>query len=131
MATPWRRREASGPGEVRPVGDERLAVDGGRPAIRRPAERFLIGREERDAVVALMDRAIAEGKAFDRYDGTQVEAYESEFARWLGLKYATAERKSGASVPHSLAGAIAPRRRSIQPASPAASRWAAARAAVF
>lgn len=87
------------------MGDERLAVDGGQPAIRRPAERFLIGREERDAVVALMDCAIAEGKAFDRYDGMQVEAYESEFARWLGLKYATAV-SSGTAAVHSALAAL-------------------------
>ncbi|HUT60878.1 MAG TPA: DegT/DnrJ/EryC1/StrS family aminotransferase, partial [Phycisphaerae bacterium] len=83
---------------------EKLAIDGGTPAV--PANsmgRRLIGPQERQAVLDLLDRAIAEGKAFDRYGGQEVDAYEKAFAAWLGLKYATAVSSGTAAVHTALA----------------------------
>jgi len=83
--------------------DERLALDGGTPAVRGPVSRHLIGPEERRAVLAVIDRAIADGTAFDRYTGTEVDAYETEFARWIGTKHATAVSSGTAAIHTALA----------------------------
>jgi dTDP-4-amino-4,6-dideoxygalactose transaminase len=82
---------------------EKLALDGGTPAVTRAARRGLIGEEERQAVLAAVDRAIAEDKSFDRYDGVEVLAYEAEFAKWLGVRYATAVSTGTAAIHAALA----------------------------
>ena len=83
---------------------EKLAIDGGRPAVPRGAgPRRLIGRSERKAVLDLMDRSISDGAAFDRYGGVEVDAYEKEFATWLGVKHATAVSSGTAAIHAALA----------------------------
>ena len=85
---------------------ERLAIDGGTAAVGGKAKaRMLVGKPERKAVLDLLDRSIAEGKAFDRYGGVEVDAYEREFARWLGVKYATAV-SSGTAAIHTALSAL-------------------------
>lgn len=85
---------------------EKLALEGGKPAVPVTGRaRLLLGQAERKAVVELMDRSIAQGKAFDRYGGVEVDAYEKEFARWVGFKYATAV-SSGTAAIHSALGAL-------------------------
>ena len=84
---------------------ETLALNGGTPAVPRAARRGLIGPQERRAVLAAVDRAIAEDKSFDRYDGVEVDAYEAEFAKWLGVRYATAV-SSGTAAIHAAVGAL-------------------------
>ena len=84
----------------------KLAIDGG-PAVcaDRRWPRFLIGEEEKQAVVDLFDRAIREGKAFDRYGGTEVGAYEEEFAAFVGRRHGYAV-SSGTAAIHTALGAL-------------------------
>ncbi|OYT43546.1 hypothetical protein B6U84_05855 [Candidatus Bathyarchaeota archaeon ex4484_40] len=67
--------------------------------------RIQIGQEELEAVVNLMKRCMREGGAFDRYGGTEVDAFEEEFAKYFGAKYATAVSSGTASI-HSALGAL-------------------------
>jgi len=89
---------------------EALAIDGG-AAIRTtpPPRRLIVGTEERQAVLALLDREMEQGGGFDRYGGTEVDAFEAEFAAHVGTTYATAV-SSGTAAIHSArrlaAGAI-------------------------
>jgi len=63
---------------------EALAIDGGAPVRTAPwPARRLFGEEEKRAVVALLDGAIATGEAIG-YGGEQEEAYCREFADFLG-----------------------------------------------
>ena len=85
---------------------EKLAVDGGplvRPEPMPP--RIVIGAEERDAVLSLLDREMAEGGGFDRYGGTEVDAFERELAEHVGTAYGTAT-SSGTAAIHSALGAL-------------------------
>jgi dTDP-4-amino-4,6-dideoxygalactose transaminase len=84
----------------------KLAIDGGSPAITSlSSPRLLIGQEERDAAMALFDRVIAGGGAFDRYGGQEVDAYEREFAAFCGTAFATAT-SSGTAAIHAAIGAL-------------------------
>ena len=70
--------------------EKMLAMHGGSKCRIKPFPgRGLIGREEKAAVNALFDRAIASGEAFG-YNGEQEEAYCREFARFMGGGYADA-----------------------------------------
>jgi perosamine synthetase len=60
--------------------------------------RKFIGESERAAVDKVFDTAIADGKAFDRYGGEEVDAYEKEFADFVGVKHATAVSSGTAAV---------------------------------
>jgi perosamine synthetase len=83
-----------------------LAIDGGSPVITEPFHpRLLIGQEERDAVSALFDRVVSGGGAFDRYGGQEVDAYEKEFAAFVGTLFATAT-SSGTAAIHSAIAAL-------------------------
>jgi perosamine synthetase len=65
-----------------------LAIEGGEPVRKMPfPERHLFGEEEKAAAVALFDRAIESGIAFG-YNGPEEQAYEREFAAYLGGGYA-------------------------------------------
>lgn len=65
-----------------------LAIAGGRPVRRRPMPaRGLIGKEERAAVLALLDQAIASGVAFG-YNGPCERQYEKDFAAFMGGGFA-------------------------------------------
>jgi dTDP-4-amino-4,6-dideoxygalactose transaminase len=84
----------------------KLAIDGGTPVIEdRMPPRLLIGKEERDAVMDLFDRVMTGGGAFDRYGGQEVDAYEQEFARFVGTRFATAT-SSGTAAIHAAIGTL-------------------------
>jgi len=70
---------------------DQLAVDGGDPVRSTPLPgRKLMTTAERDAVMALMDRAIAEGSHLVGYGGEQETAYCQAFAEYQGGGYADA-----------------------------------------
>jgi perosamine synthetase len=83
-----------------------LAIEGGERVRKEPfPPRIQVGPEELQAVVDLMKGYMAIGGAFDRYGGTQVEAYEKEFAMYHGLAFATAT-SSGTAAIHAALGAL-------------------------
>src|SRR6202171_5627586 len=85
---------------------EKLALEGGPPVRSEPVTlRIVIGSEEREAVLALLDREMAQGGGFDRYGGTEVDAFEAEFAAHVGTTFATAT-SSGTAAIHSALGAL-------------------------
>lgn len=70
--------------------ESHLAIHGGEKTCTEPwPPRRLFGEEEKQAVVALFDRAIATGQAFG-YDGEEESAYCREFAAFHGGGYADA-----------------------------------------
>ncbi len=83
----------------------KLAIDGGQPVRTDPwPGRIQIDDREIDAVMALMTEARA-GGAFDRYGGVHVDAYEEEFAAYMGTKFGAACSAGTASV-HTALGAL-------------------------
>jgi dTDP-4-amino-4,6-dideoxygalactose transaminase len=64
-----------------------------------------VGTEEREAVLALLDREMEQGGGFDRYGGTEVDAFEAEFAAHVGTTFATAT-SSGTAAIHSALAAL-------------------------
>jgi perosamine synthetase len=65
-----------------------LAIDGGEPVRKTPfSARHLFGEEDKAAAIAVFDRAIESGIAFG-YNGPEEQAYEREFAAYLGGGYA-------------------------------------------
>ncbi len=83
-----------------------LAIDGGPPVRTDPMPpRLVIGGEERNAVLALLDREMTQGGGFDRYSGTEVDSFEREFADHIGVGFATAT-SSGTAAIHSALGAL-------------------------
>ena len=85
----------------------RGARDRGRDPVRAEpfGPRLVIGVEEREAVLALLDREMAQGGGFDRYGGTEVDAFEAEFAAHIGTRFATAT-SSGTAAIHSALAAL-------------------------
>jgi len=82
-----------------------LAIDGG--ALVRSApfpKRHLFGEEERQTVIALFDRAMETGDAIG-YGGPEEQAYEREFAEFLGGGYADLVN-SGSSALYAALGAL-------------------------
>ncbi len=77
---------------------DQLAVNGG-PKVRTAPwpERSLIGLEEKAAVDALFDSAIASGKAFG-YGGPAEQQYCEEFAKYMGGGYADAVNSGTSAV---------------------------------
>ena len=64
-----------------------LAIDGGPRAFDRPfPKRGLFGEEEKQAALAMFDKAITTGVAI-HYNGEEEEAYCSEFAEFMGGGY--------------------------------------------
>jgi perosamine synthetase len=76
---------------------ERLAIDGGKPVIDRLPTRRLIGAAERAAVLAVLDKAIADGGAVE-YGGPQEAAYCERFAADLGGGYADAVNSGTSAI---------------------------------
>jgi dTDP-4-amino-4,6-dideoxygalactose transaminase len=75
-----------------------LAINGGPKARSHPfPERKLLGIEEKQAVVAMFDRAIETGHAFG-YGGPQEQAYCREFAAYMGGGYAATVSSGTAAV---------------------------------
>lgn len=67
--------------------------------------RIVIGPEERTAVLALLDHEMTHGGGFDRYGGTEVDAFERAFAAHVGTTFATAT-SSGTAAIHSALAAL-------------------------
>ena len=67
--------------------------------------RKLIGEEEKTAVIALFDKCIKDGGAFDRYDDGIVEEYENQFAAYFEMKFAAAV-SSGTGAIHTALAAL-------------------------
>lgn len=85
---------------------EALAIEGGTPVRRDPMpRRIVVGEEERAAILRLLDREVEEGGGFDRYGGTEVDAFEAEFACFTGTSFATAT-SSGTAAIHSALAAL-------------------------
>ncbi|HEX5415907.1 MAG TPA: DegT/DnrJ/EryC1/StrS family aminotransferase [Chloroflexota bacterium] len=83
---------------------EALAIEGGTPVRREPMpRRIVMGEAERDAVLRIFDRELEQGGGFDRYGGTEVDAFEAEFARFVGTEFATATSSGTASIHSALA----------------------------
>jgi len=83
-----------------------LAIDGGTPVRTAPfPPRILVGPEEIDAVLTLLEKERTSGGGFDRYGGEHVDAYEREFAAWHGVRYATAV-SSGTAAVHTALSAL-------------------------
>lgn len=83
----------------------KLAIEGGEPVRTCPfPSRIQIDKREILAVMELMLDAQA-GGAFDRYGGTHVDAYEREFAEYIGVPYATA-CSSGTAAIHTALSAL-------------------------
>ncbi|MCC7262874.1 MAG: DegT/DnrJ/EryC1/StrS family aminotransferase [Candidatus Latescibacteria bacterium] len=82
-----------------------LAIDGG-PKVRTTPfpKRHLLGAEEKAAAVALFDRAMETGDAIG-YGGPEEQAYEREFAQFMGGGYADLVN-SGSSALYVALGAL-------------------------
>jgi len=93
-------RSTSGKGR-RPA----LAIDGGTPVRSRPMPaRCLFGEEEKGAAMELFDEAIRTGQAFC-YNGPQEQAFEREFAEFMGGGFADGVN-SGTSAIFAALGAL-------------------------
>jgi len=85
---------------------QKLAVDGGSPVRSKPMPaRVMFGEQEKEAVLRLFKRVMTAGGAFDRYGGVEVDAYEKEFAKYFGTRFATAV-SSGTAAIHSAIAAL-------------------------
>jgi perosamine synthetase len=85
---------------------EKLAIDGGTPVRQTPwPTRMQIDQREIKAVNDLLNRVATEGGAFDRYGGTEVDAYEQEFAAHFGTRFATST-SAGSTAVHTALGAL-------------------------
>jgi len=84
----------------------KLAKDGGKPVRTAPwPARIQIGNPEIKAVTAMLERCRDHGGAFDRYGGVEVDAYEKEFAKAYGCRFATSA-SSGTAAIHAALGAL-------------------------
>ncbi len=83
----------------------KLAIEGGTPLRTTPyPPRKQIDKREILAVMELM-LDTEQGGAFDRYGGIHVDAYEEEFAHYIGVPYATA-CSAGTAAIHTALGAL-------------------------
>lgn len=82
-----------------------LAIDGGEKVRREPfPKRHLFGVQERDAVLAMFERAVETGDAIG-YNGPEEQAYEAEFSAFMGGGYADLVN-SGTSAVYVALGAL-------------------------
>jgi perosamine synthetase len=66
----------------------KLAIEGGSPVRTEPfPKRHLFGQEEKAAAIAMFDHAIESGEVFG-YNGPEEQAYEIEFAQFMGGGFA-------------------------------------------
>ncbi|HPJ21977.1 MAG TPA: DegT/DnrJ/EryC1/StrS family aminotransferase [Clostridia bacterium] len=78
--------------------NDQLAINGGLPVIKGALKnRFNIGTEERDAVLAMFDRAIESGQA-PGYNGPEEEQLCRDFANFMGGGYADAVNSGTTAV---------------------------------
>ena len=81
----------------------KLAIEGGKPVRRKPMPgRVMFDNKEVEAVLQLLKKGTEEATAkfLDRYAGENVDKYEKEFAKYFGVKFATAT-SSGTAAIHS------------------------------
>jgi dTDP-4-amino-4,6-dideoxygalactose transaminase len=84
----------------------RLAIDGGTPVRSTPMPpRIQVDERELDAITRLFRDRMAEGGAFDRYDGPEVDIYERELAEYFGVAHVTCVSAGTAAI-HSAIGAL-------------------------
>ena len=77
---------------------EKLALHGGVPVREKPLPpRGHIGTEEKEAVIAYLDRVIASG-TLGAYQGEEEEAYCAQFAEQLGGGYADAVSSGSTAI---------------------------------
>ena len=77
---------------------EKLALHGGVPVREKPLPpRGHIGTEEKEAVIAYLDRVIASG-TLGAYQGEEEEAYCAQFAEYLGGGYADAVSSGSTAI---------------------------------
>ena len=77
---------------------EKLALHGGVPVRETPLPpRGHIGTEEKEAVIAYLDRVIASG-TLGAYQGEEEEAYCAQFAEYLGGGYADAVSSGSTAI---------------------------------
>jgi dTDP-4-amino-4,6-dideoxygalactose transaminase len=89
-----------------PTAVSRLAIDGGTPVRSGPMPpRIQVDERELDAVTRLFRDRMAEGGAFDRYDGPEVDIYERELAEYFGVGFVTCV-SAGTAALHSAIGAL-------------------------
>ena len=88
-----------------PTSAQRLAVDGGTPVRRTPwPARHLFGAAEKQAAIALFDECERSGNVFG-YNGPEEQAFEKEFAAFLGGGFADGVN-SGSSAVFAALGAL-------------------------
>ena len=75
-----------------------LAIDGGPKVRTKPfPPRRLFGEEEKQAAMKLFDAAIAAGGVFG-YNGPEEQAYEKEFAEYMGGGFADAVNSGTSAI---------------------------------
>lgn len=91
---------------TRPARTAGLAIDGGKPVRTKPfPPRVMMDQREVKAVMELMVAGTRGPQRFERYGGVHVDAYEREFAKYYGVKCATA-MSSGTAAIHAALGAL-------------------------
>ncbi|MCM8820508.1 MAG: DegT/DnrJ/EryC1/StrS family aminotransferase [Candidatus Omnitrophica bacterium] len=85
---------------------EKLAIEGGRPVRKKGMPpRIMFDEKEKIAALRVIEKCLKGNQALDRYGGVEVDAYEKEFARFFGVKFATAV-SSGTAAVHSAIAAL-------------------------
>jgi dTDP-4-amino-4,6-dideoxygalactose transaminase len=86
----------------------RLAIDGGSPVRTAPLpQRIVVDDDVKQAALAVLDPEMRQGGGFDRYGGSEVDAYEQEFAAYFGARFATST-SSGTAAIHTALAALRP-----------------------
>lgn len=89
-----------------PTTSSKPAILGGDPLCQASEfQRDLIGDQEEKAALDAIRWARTHHKAFDRYGGIEVDAYEKDFASYVGLSAATATSSGTASI-HAILAAL-------------------------
>jgi len=86
----------------------KLAIEGGKPVRKEPMpDRVMFDEREKRVVLELMEGGMKQSTAkfLDRYAGENVDKYENDFARYFGVKFATAV-SSGTAAVHSAVASL-------------------------
>ncbi|MCM8762168.1 MAG: aminotransferase class V-fold PLP-dependent enzyme, partial [Candidatus Omnitrophica bacterium] len=85
---------------------EKLAIEGGKPVREKGMPpRIMFDEKEKKAALRVIEKCLKGNQALDRYGGVEVDAYEKEFAKFFGVKFATAV-SSGTAAVHSAIAAL-------------------------
>jgi len=68
-------------------------------------DRIMFDEKEKKAALRVIEKTMTGPQALDRYGGVEVDAYEKEFAKHFGTKFATAV-SSGTAAIHAAIGAL-------------------------